>query len=67
MRLGLIDVTTIHDTAVRGFASDNYSGIHPDVLAAIAAANEGHQISYGEDVYTERLQQVFTADRKSVV
>jgi threonine aldolase len=57
----LIDVTTIHDTAVRGFASDNYSGIHPEVLAAIAAANEGHQISYGEDVYTERLQEVFTA------
>jgi threonine aldolase len=44
---------------VRGFASDNYSGIHPEVLAAIAAANEGHQIAYGEDQYTERLQQVF--------
>jgi threonine aldolase len=52
-------VTTIHDRAVRGFASDNYSGVHPDVLAAIAAANEGHQISYGEDVYTARLQEVF--------
>lgn len=44
---------------MRGFASDNYSGIHPEVLAAIAAANEGHQIAYGEDQYTERLQQVF--------
>ncbi len=52
-------MTTIHDTAVRGFASDNYSGVHPDVLAAIAAANEGHQISYGEDAYTERLQELF--------
>ena len=41
---------------VRGFASDNYSGVHPEVLAAIAAANDGHQVSYGEDVYTERLQ-----------
>lgn len=51
-------MTTIHDTNTRGFASDNYSGIHPEVLAAIAAANDGHQVAYGEDVYTERLQQV---------
>ena len=51
-------VTTIHDTNLRGFASDNYSGIHPEVLAAIAAANDGHQVAYGEDVYTERLQAV---------
>lgn len=49
----------LHDTAVRGFASDNYSGVHPEVLDAIAAANGGHQVAYGEDVYTERLQQVF--------
>ena len=48
-----------HDPAIRGFASDNYSGIHPEVLAAITAANEGHQIAYGEDLYTERLQEVF--------
>ena len=51
-------MTTIHDPNLRGFASDNYSGIHPEVLAAIAAANDGHQVAYGEDVYTERLQQV---------
>ncbi len=50
-----------HDAAVRGFASDNYSGIHPEVLAAIAAANGGHQVAYGEDQYTERLQEVFRA------
>ena len=49
----------LHDSAVRGFASDNYSGVHPRVLAAIDAANGGHQVAYGEDVYTERLQQVF--------
>ena len=52
-------MTTLHDPAIRGFASDNYSGIHPEVLAAIAAANDGHQIAYGEDNYTERLQEVF--------
>lgn len=50
---------TLHDPDNRGFASDNYAGIHPEVLAAIAAANGGHQISYGEDEYTERLQHVF--------
>lgn len=52
-------MTTLHDTNVRGFASDNYSGVHPEILAAIAAANDGHQIAYGEDAYTERLQDVF--------
>ena len=51
-------VTPLHDTTLRGFASDNYSGVHPEVLAAIAAANDGHQVSYGEDVYTKRLNEV---------
>ncbi|MCU1482609.1 MAG: threonine aldolase [Subtercola sp.] len=50
--------TRLHDPAWRGFASDNYAGVHPQVIAAIAAANEGHQIAYGEDVYTARLQEV---------
>jgi len=49
----------LHDTTFRGFASDNYSGVHPEILAAISAANDGHQVAYGEDVYTERLQEVF--------
>ncbi|HXD29447.1 MAG TPA: low specificity L-threonine aldolase [Arthrobacter sp.] len=43
---------------VRGFASDNYSGVHPEVLEALVAANGGHQIAYGEDEYTERLGHV---------
>lgn len=47
-----------HDTAQRGFASDNHAGVHPEVLDAIVAANEGHQTSYGGDVYTARLQDV---------
>lgn len=42
----------------RTFASDNYAGVHPEVLAAIAAANDGHEISYGEDTVTARLQEV---------
>ncbi|NKX54850.1 threonine aldolase family protein [Arthrobacter mobilis] len=48
----------LHDPALRGFASDNYSGVHPEILEALANANGGHQVSYGEDVYTGRLQQV---------
>jgi threonine aldolase len=51
-------VTTLHDPASRGFASDNYSGVHQEVLDAIVAANGGHQIAYGEDEYTARLQDV---------
>jgi len=51
-------VTRLHDPAWRGFASDNYAGAHPEVLQALAEANEGHQISYGEDAYTARLQEV---------
>ncbi|MDF2444249.1 MAG: threonine aldolase [Subtercola sp.] len=51
----------LHDPALRGFASDNYAGVHPLMVEAIAAANEGHQIAYGEDVYTARLQQVMKA------
>ncbi|HZK58429.1 MAG TPA: low specificity L-threonine aldolase [Cryobacterium sp.] len=52
-------MTQIHDLNSRGFASDNYSGIHPEVLEAIVSANGAHQIAYGEDVYTARLQDVF--------
>ncbi len=55
-------MTRIHDTSFRGFASDNYAGVHPEVLAAIADANGGHQISYGEDQYTARLAEVVKAE-----
>ncbi len=48
----------LHDENWRGFASDNYSGVHPEVLQALAEANNGHQTAYGDDVYTERLKAV---------
>lgn len=48
----------LHNPDVRHFASDNYAGAHPEVLAAIAEANGGHQVNYGGDVYTERLHEV---------
>jgi threonine aldolase len=40
----------------RGFASDNSAGVHPDVLAAIAAVNDGHALAYGHDPYSDRIE-----------
>lgn len=55
-------VDTLHDTGYRGFASDNYAGVHPEVLDALAKANGGHQVAYGGDAYTQRLQRVVRAE-----
>jgi threonine aldolase len=43
---------------VKSFASDNYAGAHPDVVAAIAAANSGHAVSYGDDPWTAHAAEV---------
>jgi threonine aldolase len=37
----------------RSFASDNNAGIHPEVVKAIVAANQGHAVGYGDDLYTK--------------
>jgi threonine aldolase len=51
------------------FASDNHAGAHPEVLEAIAAANEGHTGSYGGDPWTERaeaaMREHFGADARA--
>ncbi len=41
----------------KGFASDNNSGVHPDIMQAICSANVGHAIAYGDDPYTELAMQ----------
>lgn len=41
----------------RGFASDNNSGVHPDVLKAIENVNHGHTIAYGDDIYTQAASE----------
>jgi threonine aldolase len=50
----------------RSFASDNNAGVHPEILRAIAAANQGHTVGYGDDPYTEvairKFKQHFGAD-----
>jgi threonine aldolase len=56
----------VSDPHPRGFASDNNSGVHPEVLEAIAAANAGHVVAYGDDDYTaaagERFRDHFGQD-----
>jgi threonine aldolase len=43
------------------FASDNYAGVPQEVLDALAAANVGHAISYGDDEWTARADAAFRA------
>lgn len=38
----------------RHFASDNNAGVHPEVIAALERANQGHVRAYGDDPWTER-------------
>ncbi len=47
-----------HDPARRGFASDNYAGVHAEILDALARANGGHVGSYGADPYTDAAIEV---------
>lgn len=43
----------------RSFASDNNAGVHPEMIEAIAAANNGHVVAYGSDPFTARAVKVF--------
>ena len=42
---------------ITSFASDNYAPAHPDVLEAIAEANEAYAPAYAADAWTERLDE----------
>ncbi len=48
----------LHNPEKTSFASDNYAGVHPEILAALAAANGGHVGAYGNDPYTQQLQEI---------
>lgn len=39
----------------KSFGSDNHAGVHPAILSALAAANEGDATAYGADPLTERV------------
>lgn len=43
----------------RGFASDNYAGVHPELFQAMQAVNEGHERAYGDDFVTGELTKTF--------
>jgi threonine aldolase len=43
----------------RSFASDNNAGVHPEILEAIARANQGHVVAYGDDAYTRSAVKKF--------
>ena len=42
----------------RHFASDNYAGICPEAFAALAQANTGHEVSYGDDAWTAKASDL---------
>ena len=50
----------------RSFASDNNAGVHPRIMEAIASANQGHVVGYGDDPYTvaavKKFKQHFGED-----
>ena len=50
----------------RHFASDNYAGICPEAWAAMAEANAIHEVSYGNDTWTQRaadlIREIFEKD-----
>lgn len=43
----------------RSFASDNNAGVHPEIVEAIRAVNEGHVVAYGDDDVTARVVKLF--------
>jgi threonine aldolase len=44
---------------MKAFASDNYSGVHPEIMEALIRANAGHMGSYGNDEITTRTKKFF--------
>jgi len=58
-------------TYPKSFGSDNHAGVHPAVLHAIATANQGDAVAYGDDAWTEEaasgLRETFGADEAFLV
>lgn len=44
---------------LRTFASDNWAGVHPEVMRALRHANDGPAPAYGKDVYTKTARDLF--------
>jgi len=48
-------------TSAKSFGSDNHAGVHPAVLSAIAAANSGDAVAYGDDDITRAAAEALCA------
>jgi threonine aldolase len=55
----LCGMPSVLNQPFRGFASDNNAGVHPEILEAIARANQGHVRAYGDDAYTRSALRKF--------
>lgn len=44
---------------MKSFASDNNSGIHPQIMNELIKANEDHYVSYGDDRHTQKAIELF--------
>lgn len=44
---------------MRSFASDNNSGVHPQIMRALMLANEDHALGYGDDKWTKHAEELF--------
>ncbi|MGZ1491179.1 threonine aldolase family protein [Brevibacterium sediminis] len=51
-------VDTSPEAHPRNFGSDNWAGVHPEVITAIAEANVGHTPGYGGDPWTQRFHDI---------
>ncbi len=51
---------------IKSFASDNYAGAPPEIMQALAKANDAHAVSYGDDPFTasaiEKFKNIFGKD-----
>ncbi len=45
----------------KNFASDNHSGVHPEIMKAILESNNGYAHAYGDDPYTHKAIEKFKA------
>ncbi len=52
-------VWDVHSVAMRTFRSDNNAGMTPEAMRAIADANGGHAVGYGDDEITTQAVAAF--------
>jgi threonine aldolase len=56
----------IDSTYPKSFASDNHAGVHPAILNAMTAANDGDAPAYGDDrwtsIFENQIKEVFGAE-----